>query len=216
MKLAEQKLQPSLEDRVKEKPTQPSKKGPRFTDLYVNIHGKHYLFKFSISSDGTPDMYEDKITGLLMPKGIVYEINPEQSESLLGEKVYAHIQKGKLKNREPTASEENREPTASEDFDFYLELEHLKKPDISIAVIGDERSTDTEILQRELYHHLRRYRYRKDELAVLSAPKKADQVVQNGNPLSLYHPSPVKGFDWRKKSLTFEWRYVLPVTTPKA
>ena len=211
LKFPKQESQPSLEDRVKEERTQPSKEGPRFTDLYVNIRGTHYLFNYLRSSDGTPDMYEDKITGLLMPKGKFNEIDQEYSKSLLGEKVYdkvcAHIQ-----NRQPNASEENREPNASKDFNFYLKIELLNENPELALVVTDEEGDHNKILQRELYRHLRRYR--EDGLVVLSVPKEAGQVVQNGNSLSLYPLSSVNGFDWRNSS-RYKWRTGLPVT-PKA
>ncbi len=196
------KLEHSLEDRVKDKPTdkptQPSKKRPYFIDLYLNIHNKHYIFEYSRSSDGTPYTYKDKITGLVMSKVKLYMINQENSKLRLGKKVYEHIQ--------------NRPPNASEDFNFYLKLEQLNKNPKLALFVTDEEGNHNKILEREIYRHLRRYR--QDGLAVLSVPEEAGQVVQNGNPLSLYHPSPIKGFDWRK-SPEYKWRTGLPVT-PKA
>lgn len=188
-------LQPSLEDRVKDKPAQPSKKRPRFTDLYLNIHNKHYIFEYFGFPDGTPYTYKNKITGLVMPKGKLYMINQENSKLLLGEKVYEHIQ--------------NRQPNASGDFNFYLKLEQLNENPALALFVTDEEGNHNEILEREIYRHLRRYR--QDGLAVLSVPEEAGQVVQDGNPLSLYPPSPIKGFDWRK-SPPYRWRTGLSVT----
>ncbi|HIH42705.1 TPA: hypothetical protein HA246_03605 [Candidatus Woesearchaeota archaeon] len=186
----EKALTTSLADRIKGNPAKPSKDGPRLTDLYVNIRGKHYFLEFSRFEDGSPFMYEDEITGLVMPMGMFYVMPDKDTRLLLGDKVYAHV--------------ENIQPNAGPDFDFYLKLEQLNEnPDLSISVIGDEHSTDTEILKRELYNHLRKYR--EDVIAASSAPKKAPEVITNGNPLSIYNPSAVKGFDWHE-SAKFDWK----------